>query len=260
MNNRAKLAQRIRTAQPLIGIWMQIPDPIVAATLSQTDADFLLVDGEHAPIPPHALGNILPATDLHDMPTIYRVAWNRIELIKAALDHGAAGVMIPMVNSPQEAAAAVAAAKYPPLGKRGIGAWRASNYYLEEPSYRESANRQSAVIVQIETREALESIDGIAATPGIDALYVGPADLALSLGLNPGELHPDLLAGCKKVVDAARKNGIAAGIDVALLAFAASYAEMGFSLMTYGADFGFIIDGGRAATRDMREAFKAPLG
>lgn len=257
MNNRMKLATKIRSGEPVIGIWMQIPDPMVAETLAQTGADFLLIDGEHAPIAPHALGNLLPGTDLHDMPTIYRVAWNRIELIKAALDHGATGIMVPMVNSPEEAAAAVAASKYPPAGKRGIGAWRASNYYLDEASYRKEANTQSAVILQIETREALHSIEEIAAIPGIDALYVGPGDLALSLGFNPGELHPELLAGCKRVVDAAHKNGIAAGIDVAALGFVPTYADMGFSLMTYGADFGFILDGGRAVTRDIRAAFKA---
>ena len=256
MNNRSKLAQKIRSRMPVFGIWMQIPHPTVAETLAQTGVDFLLVDGEHAPIPPHALGALLPGTDLHDMPTIYRVAWNRIELIKAALDHGVTGLMVPMVNSLAEAEDAVAAAKYPPAGKRGIGAWRASNYYMDEASYREKANSESAVILQIETRQALESVEEIAAIPGIDALYVGPGDLALSLGLQPGKLHPDLLAACTKVVEAARRNGIAAGIDVTSLDYVKTYSNLGFSLFTYGLDFGFILEGGRAVARDLRAALK----
>ncbi len=256
MNNRARLAQKIGARKPVIGIWMQIPHPMVAETLAQTGVDFLLVDGEHAPIPPHALVDILPGTELRDMPTIYRVAWNRVELIKAALDHGANGVMVPMVNSPEEAAAAVAAARYPPAGRRGMGAWRASAYYLDEASYRKRADDESAVILQIETRDAVRCVDEIAAVPGITALYIGPADLALSLGLNPGELHPELLAACEKVAGAARRNGIAAGIDVASLDFAKTYFELGFSLLTYGADFGFIVDGGRAVARDVRAAIE----
>ena len=254
MNNHSKLARKIRSRMPVIGIWMQIPHPMVAETLAQTGVDFLLVDGEHAPIPPQALAALLPGSDLHGMPAIYRVAWNRIELIKAALDHGVAGLMVPMINSTIEAKAALAAAKYPPMGTRGIGAWRASNYYLDDAAYRAAANTESIVVLQIETKEALQAVDEIAAIPGIDVLYVGPGDLALSLGLQPGELNPDLIAACTRVAKAAHANGIAAGIDVANLAYAKTYGSLGFSLFTYGADFGFIIDGGRAVARDLRDA------
>jgi 2-keto-3-deoxy-L-rhamnonate aldolase RhmA len=257
MNNRTKLAQRIRSGEPLIGPWMQIPHPMVAETLAQTGVDFLLIDGEHAPIPPDSLGLILPCTDLYDMPTIYRVRWNRTELIKGALDHGVTGLMVPMVNSREEAAAAIAASKYPPMGTRGIGAWRASNYYQDEPSYRQHANSDGIVILQIETKEAVAIVDEIAALQGLDALYIGPGDLALSLGLQPGELSSDLLAACKKVCAAARRNGIAAGIDVASLSYIKTYRDLGFSLMTYGSDFGYILDGGRAVARDVRAEFGA---
>ena len=254
MNNRSKFAQRLRAGEPLFGPWMQIPHPMVAETLAQTGVDFLLVDGEHAPIPPDTLGVILPCTDLHDMPTIYRVRWNRTELIKGALDHSVTGLMVPMVNSPEEAAAAIGAAKYPPMGTRGIGAWRASNYYQNEVAYRKDANREGIVILQIETKAAVAAVDKIAALPGLDALYVGPGDLALSLGLQPGELSSDLLAACEKVSAAARKNGIAACIDVASLDYIKTYTDLGFSLFTYGSDFGYILDGGRAVARDVRVA------
>jgi len=252
MNNRSKFAQRLRAGERLFGPWMQIPHPMVAETMAQTGVDFLLVDGEHAPIPPDSLGMILPCTDLYDMPTIYRVRWNRTELIKGALDHGVTALMVPMVNSPEEAAAAIAAAKYPPLGTRGIGAWRASNYYQNEAAYRNAANRDGILILQIETKEAVACVDRIAGLPGVDALYVGPGDLALSLGLQPGELSDALLDACKAVAGAARKNGIAACIDVASLDYIKTYTDLGFSLFTYGSDFGYILDGGRAVARDVR--------
>lgn len=254
MIDHSKLSRKIRAKDPMIGIWMQIPHPIVAETLAQTGVDFLLVDGEHAPIPPDALGAILPGLELHGMPALYRVRWNRDELIKGALDAGASGLMVPMVNSVAEARAAVAAAKYPPMGKRGIGAWRASNYYLDHAEYMAKANADIAVVLQIETREALAAIDEIAAVPGVDALYIGPGDLALSLGITPGELHPDLIAACTRVSEVCRKNKLAAGIDVASLDFVGTYHKLGFSLLTYGADFGFLIEGGQAVGRDVRAA------
>lgn len=236
---------------------MQIPHVIVAETLAQTNLDFLLVDGEHAPIPPNELLNILPATERHGMPVLYRVAWNRIELIKAALDHGANGIMVPMVNSGREAIEAVSSAKYPPAGKRGAGSWRASNYYQREAEYRKDANSSLAVVLQIETREALNNLEDIASTPGVDALFIGPGDLALSLGMEMGKLTRELLDACQAVANAAKKYGLATGIDMASIDHLPPLQKMGLSLFTYGADFGFVLAGGRAVAKDYHDAFVA---
>lgn len=245
--DRKAFAEKLRSRQTLFGIWMGIPHPMVAETLAQTGADFLLVDGEHGPIPPDSLGALLPATELHRMPVIYRVRWKTPELIKGALDHGVTGIMVPMVSSEAAAREVVSATKYPPLGTRGAGAWRASNYYLDEHDYFAVADAFTPVIVQIETREALDDIDRIAAVKGIDVLYVGPADLALSLGLTPGELHPDLLAACEKIAATAARCDLVAGIDIVSPQFVAAFAEMGFTFFTYGADVGFLVQGGRDA-------------
>ena len=255
MKKRLQLADRIRSAKPIVGPWMSIPHPIVAETLAQTGVDFLLLDGEHAPVPPYVLGSLLPSVELYELPVIYRVCANRAELIKAALDHGVAGVMVPMISSRGEAESAVAAAKYAPLGKRGVGAWRASNYYVDETAYMATANTLTSIILQIETKEAMQALDEIAAVPGVDALYVGPADLAMSMGLEhgaDGALHPTFLDACARVADAARKNGIAAGIDVASLEYVRAYRDMGFSILTYGSDFNFILSGGREAQRNLK--------
>lgn len=245
--NHFDLVTRIRSCQTTFGIWMSIPHPIVAETLAHTGADFLLVDGEHAPIPPDTLMQILPATERHGMPVIYRVQGKSPELIKGALDHGVAGVMVPMINSEAEARKAVSSAKYPPLGTRGFGAWRASSYYYDQASYLQHADNETLVLLQIESREAVANIDKISSITGVDVLYVGPADLCLSLGLRPGELHPELLAACKQVADAAKQSGVIAGIDVAVLEFVPTFRALGFTLFTYGADAGFVIEGGRAA-------------
>lgn len=256
-NLRAKFSEHLRSGRPIIGTWLQVPHPTIVEAMAQTGFDFVLVDGEHAPIPPDVLGGVLPCLELHGAPSLYRVRANNFDLIKGALDHGVSALMVPMVNSAHEAAKVVEAAKYPPQGKRGFGPWRASNFYYNEADYAASANSDTAIIVQIELRDAVQAVDDIARTPGIDALYVGPADLRLSLGL-PAGLNADLLAACKRVTDAARKNGIVAGIDVGSLDFVPKYAELGFTLMTCGVDTSYVIEGGRDLSRKAREAMKRP--
>ncbi|WP_404928077.1 HpcH/HpaI aldolase/citrate lyase family protein [Mesorhizobium sp. ORM16] len=228
---------------------------MVAEILAQTNVDFLLVDGEHSPIPPNSLLDILPATERYGMPVLYRVAWNRIELIKAALDHGANGIMVPMVNSGAEAIDAVSSAKYPPAGRRGSGAWRASNYYQRDAEYRKNANSSLAVILQIETREALNNLDDIASTPGVDALFIGPADLALSFGMKSGGLTAELLDACQAVANAAKKYGIASGIDIASIGYLPRLQQMGLSLFTHGSDADFVLQSGRAVAKDFHDVF-----
>lgn len=252
MISRTDLATRLRTGDPAIGVWMQIPHPFIAEVLAQTGFDFILLEGEHAPISPDALSTLLPPAELHGMPVMYRVRWNTVELIKGALDIGASALMVPMVNSPAEARAAVSAAKYPPLGRRGIGAMRASNYYLDDNAYQNRANAEIPVVLQIETREAVNAIDEIVATPGLDALYIGPGDLAMSFGLMPGELHPELRVACKKVIDAATKRNVPVGIDLPSMSFVEPCRDMGFRFMTHGLDAWFIIEGGRKVVADLR--------
>lgn len=256
MISRPEFAARIRSRGPTLGTWMQIPNPIVAELMAQSGFDFILLDGEHAPIPPDILHTLLPSTERHGMPVLYRVRSNNADAIKAALDSGVTGLIVPMVNSAGEAAEAVASSKYPPVGRRGNGPWRASNFYLDEASYLAAAD-QTALVLQIESRQALEAVDAIAATPGIDALYVGPADLSMSLGLPLGQLSAGLRAACKAVGDAAQRNGIAAGIDVAALDYVPAYRELGFSLMTHGLDSGYIVSGGQAFSAGLRKAYGA---
>src|SRR5262249_53734507 len=146
-------------------------------------------------------------TELHGCPVIYRVRTNSVDLIRGALDAGVTGVMVPMIETAAQGKAAVDAAKYPPLGRRGIGPWRASNYYDDYLEYVATANEKTCVILQIESKAAVDAIDTIAALPGVDVLYVGPADMAGSMGLKVGERHDELTDAIGRVASAAKKHG-----------------------------------------------------
>jgi 4-hydroxy-2-oxoheptanedioate aldolase len=251
-----EFARKLKSRQPMIGIWMQIPHPMVAETLAQSGADFILLDGEHGPVGPDQLISVLPAIERFGMPVIYRVRTNATDLIKGALDAGVSGVMVPMVNSAAEAKAARDSAKYPPLGRRGAGPWRASNYYLEEAAYMAQSNDSVPLVLQIETKEAVSDLEKIAALPGIAALFVGPYDLCMSMGLQPGKLHKELVSIYERLGALATKHGLALAIDVPSLEYAKTYRELGFTLMTHGLDMQFLIDGSRQVAQAFKGVFK----
>jgi 2-keto-3-deoxy-L-rhamnonate aldolase RhmA len=255
MKIAADLRARIRSGQPVVGTWLTIPHYMAAETVAQGEFDFVLLDGEHGPAHPDLIGGLLPVTDLRGAPVIYRVRSNKEDLIKASLDAGVAGIMVPFVNSKGEAERAVQAAKYPPAGHRGFGPWRPSNYYYEAARYLAEANESTSLILQIESADAVRAAGEIAALPSVDVLFVGPADLAGSLGLTVGQPHPDLTAAIKKVASAAKGAGKVLGIDIGSLDAVATYREMGFSFFTYGIDTSYLVDGARAASRAIRERF-----
>jgi 4-hydroxy-2-oxoheptanedioate aldolase len=242
------LRAKIAAGKRITGTWVQIPDIAVVEILAQAGFDYLLIDGEHGPTPPAALPPLALAAERHGCPIVYRVQANRGDLIKAALDVGVDGLMVPMVETPAEAATIVEAAKYPPMGRRGFGPWRASNYYLDLPAYADVANDRIAIIPQIESALAVENAAAIAAVPGIDALFIGPADLCGSLGVPVGAIEPKLIAALEKVVAVGRKTDCAVGIDCVSLEKLQLFAKMGFTLFTYGSDFGYLADGGKAAS------------
>jgi 4-hydroxy-2-oxoheptanedioate aldolase len=247
------LKAKLESGGIVVGTWMTIPHMMVAEILSQSGFDFLLLDGEHAPVTVDMVGSLLAATDLFGTPVIYRVRSNSDDLIKAALDAGAAGIMVPMVNSVSDAERAVAAAKYPPLGRRGIGPWRASNYYSDFLDCVAQANSATSLVLQIESSAAVEAINEIAAVQSVDVLYVGPADLAASMGLPIGELHPDLMKAFNKVATAARSHNKIAAIDVVSIDYARQFAELGFSVFTFGLDTSYLMDGAQAAAAQFRQ-------
>lgn len=208
------LKGRLRKKELTIGSWITLASPEVAEIMSTCDFDWLTVDMEHSAITLPQAQHLIRIIQLNGIAALVRVGENSPALIKRVMDLGADGVIIPMVNSPQDAKKAVAAVKYPPLGNRGVGLARAQGYGLEFEKYKDWVKEESVVIVQIEHIKAVDNLEDILKVKGVDGFIVGPYDLSASLGL-PGEFkHPNVLRALDKVEAIVRKGNIVSGFHV----------------------------------------------
>jgi 4-hydroxy-2-oxoheptanedioate aldolase len=249
-----RLKARWRAGEAVVGAWLSIPDAVVAEAVAGSGFDYCCVDMQHGLADYPAMVQMLQAISTTECTPIVRVPWNEPGIIGRVLDAGAMGVVIPMVNSPAEARAAVAACRYHPDGARSFGPLRASLY--GGPDYFQHANREVACIPMIETRDAIGCLEQILEVSGIDAVYVGPADLAVTYGLPPGVDNPDpaYQEALAKVVAGCRAQAIAPGIHSSG-AVAATRLAQGFQMVTASADFGAVVSGVR---RDLGQARGAP--
>lgn len=218
-----------------LGAWMMLREPLAAEVAALAGYDYVCVDLQHGSADDAAAISMIQAVARTGATPLVRVAFNEPWLIGRALDAGAMGVIVPMVNSAEEAAAAVAACRYAPEGTRSIGPVIPGNRH--GGTYVTMANRAIACIVMIETVAALESIEAIVSVPGVDAVYIGPADLSMSLGLrpaadNPGEPFDNALAA---VVAACNRHGVVPGVH-ASAALAEKRSAAGFRMITVGFD------------------------
>lgn len=239
-----------RAGAGTIGGWLSIGNAYTAETMSSLGFDWLCVDMQHGLLSYHDLAAMLPAISTRETTPLVRVPWNEPYEIMRALDAGAYGVIVPMVNNAEEAARAVAACRYPPDGMRSFGPIRAALYAGR--GYVKEANGQIACIAMVETAEGIENLDEIARTPGLDAIYIGPADLAFALGLAPGQDdHPKHVETVAAILAACRRHGIAAGMHTGSLERTRQYLRQGFNLVALGSDGGFLA---RAAAADLAAA------
>jgi 4-hydroxy-2-oxoheptanedioate aldolase len=217
------------------GAWLSIPSSVSAEVVARLGFDYVCIDLQHGLAGPESAVAMLQAISLGTSSPVVRVPWNEPGIIGRMLDAGAMSIIVPMVNSPAEARAAVAACRYAPAGARSFGPARA--FLQEGPGYFANANAEVACIPMIETVQALEQLDAILDVPGIDAVYVGPADLSVTLGLPPGnnDREPRFVAALEKVVAGCRARGIVPGIH-ASAALAARRREMGFQMITVSGD------------------------
>src|SRR3712207_1037607 len=209
------------------GLWMTVPGSVGAEVLAEAGADYVCVDQQHGAIDYDAMVPMLQAIRAGGAVPITRVLSNDPFLIMKALDAGAWAVIVPLVGNAGDAARAVSACRYPPRGVRSFGPVRAATVIGSRDP--EDLGGEVLCLVMVETREALERVDEIAATPGVDGIYIGPSDLALSLGLPPTlEVREDEHAeAIERVRDACATNGIAAGIHAPSGAWAKRYIEAG---------------------------------
>ncbi len=252
----------LKEGKPVVGATITVPSADVAAQAARMGFDFLWIEMEHSAITLESARNMILATrGLPGIPFI-RVPFNEIWLAKRALDIGAMGVIFPFTSTPELAKAAVEACKYPPAGKRGSGPGLAALRWPAPEGYADFADRNAMVVIIIEEKRAVEQIDQIAAVPGIDVVFIGVNDLSYSYGLRGRQDNPELQAGIRKVVEAAKKNNLPVGRpggagDIPRL------MKEGFSLFQASSELGLMAAGARpileAAGKKAPDAKDRPL-
>ncbi len=237
-----------RDGKVTYGGWLSIASSFSAEVMAHQGFDYVCVDMQHGVIDYQAAVTMLQAISTTSAIPFVRVPWNEPGIIGKVLDAGAYGVIIPLVNSRAQAEAAVGACRYAPEGYRSYGPVRAA--YYAGADYASHANAEIACIPMIETATALAQLDEILAAPGIDAVYVGPADLSLTLGLPPRMDHDDesFQQARLRIAEACRGRGIVAGIH-ASASLAPKHVEAGYQMITISSDLGSMAG---AAAQDLR--------
>lgn len=219
----------LKEGKPVIGITITAASPEIAAQSASMGFDFLWIEMEHSPITLETARNMILATrGLKAIPFI-RVPVNELWTAKRALDSGALGVVFPFTSTPELARQAVASAKYPPHGRRGSGPALATFRWPAPEGYADFADKNAMVIVIVEEASAVDKIEEIAATPGIDVLFVGANDLSYSLGLRGNQDHPKHREALRKIIDAAKKHNLPVGRPVANAAQIQEGIKQGFT-------------------------------
>jgi 2-dehydro-3-deoxyglucarate aldolase len=231
--------ERLQRGEAFIGAFICLPVPESAEIFAELGFDWLILDTEHGPYDISTAQHMLQAVGGR-CPCVVRVPSTEEVWIKKALDIGADGVLVPLVNTPETAARAAAACRYAPEGVRGMGGARAHRYGLGFSEYVARANRSIVTIIQAEHIAAVENIDAILRVPGIDAVFIGPYDLSASMG-KPGRLQdPEVLAAVRTVRDAVLAAGLPLGIYCAEAAAARDYIRQGFTLIGLSTDLNFL--------------------
>lgn len=251
----SKTKDRIHKGQPVLGGWTLTGHPAVAEIMAGEGFDFLGVDLEHTPISLEAFYHVALAAKGTDCDVLARLPSCDAVLAKQVLDLGAAGIIVPSVNTPAEAAQSVAMAKFPPAGIRGASLCRATGFGSRFSEYFQAHNDEVLVVVMLEHITAVQNADAILATPGLDAVLIGPYDLSASMGLAGQLQHPDVLAAQETILDACRRRKVAAGIHVVPVdaGEVRRRIQQGFRFIACGIDTLFVREGCRTMLK-AREA------
>ncbi|OGQ05100.1 MAG: 2,4-dihydroxyhept-2-ene-1,7-dioic acid aldolase [Deltaproteobacteria bacterium RIFCSPLOWO2_01_44_7] len=208
------LKQKIKNREVTIGSWITIGDPCIAEIMVKAGFDWLTVDMEHSAITLSEAQRLIQVIELGGKTPFVRVDHNDANIIKRVMDAGAHGIIVPMVNTKEDALAAVSAVQYPPKGKRGVGLGRAQGYGVAFEKYKKWVDTESIVIVQVEHIQAVQNLEAILSVEGIDGFLVGPYDLSASLGV-PGEFeHPEMIKALNKIKVVSKKLNAVSGIHV----------------------------------------------
>ena len=246
--------KRVLAREWLCGTFLNLGSPITVEIAGLAGFDWLLIDHEHGPGGEDTMLHQLQAASATPAFPVVRIALNEVPRFKRALDMGAFGVMVPYVNTADEARAAVRAMRYPPHGIRGVAKInRGAGFGGDFEEYYLHSHERLLTVIQIETPEAVANIDAIAAVDGADVLFVGPTDLSYNMGIRDQLESPQFVATLQKVSDAAKQHGKAAGILVHNAALVPKCRDLGYTFVALGSDGG----GVRTALLGFVQALKA---
>ncbi len=242
---RNPVKQKLAAGEIVTGVTLTVNSIEVAAQAAALGFDFLWIEMEHSPITLETLRNIVHATRALPAMTFARVPVNELWTAKRVLDAGVSGVIFPFSSTPELVQQAASACRYPPRGRRGSGANLATFTWPDGERYHDSADDNIMVITIVEEARAVDRIDEIAATPGVDALFIGTSDLSFSLGLRGDQNHPKLLEAIAKVVEAGRRHGKILGRPGINPEKIEEFQQQGFLLFQGPTDIGFLAAGAK---------------
>lgn len=246
---------RLQSGEAQIGLWLGLADPYCAELAANAGFDWLLIDGEHAPNDLRGMLGQLQAVAPYPSHPVIRPVIGDTALIKQVLDIGVQTLLVPMVESAEQARELVRAIHYPPNGVRGVGSALArASRWNSIPGYLDKADEQMCLLVQIENQEGLANLDAIAAVEGVDGVFIGPADLSASMGFrgNPG--HPDVQVAIEDAIARIQKAGKAAGILSADQKLARRYIELGAAFVAVGVDTTVLMRGLQTLAATFKDA------
>jgi 2-keto-3-deoxy-L-rhamnonate aldolase RhmA len=256
----SKIQEKLRRGEVSLGSWISMGHVSSAEILASAGFEWIVIDTEHTAIDVSEVLRLIMAIEGRGCIPLVRLAWNDPIQAKAVLDSGAAGILVPMVNSKAEAELAVKSIKYPPLGIRGVGLARAQGYGQTFKEYVEAANRDTLLLLQIEHIDAVNNIEEILSVEGVDGTYIGPYDLSMSMGL-PGQIHhPEVRAAMDRVLKATIEKGLAPGIHLVHPSDAESkihdFTKVGYTFITIASDILFLGDSAKLAFKTCSLAVK----
>jgi 2-keto-3-deoxy-L-rhamnonate aldolase RhmA len=237
---------------PPVGTWVMSASPLVIEAIGCAGFDWGVIDMEHAPLDMMGVVHMLQAVAGTKMLPVVRLPWNDTVVVKRVLDAGAATLMFPMVQTAAEAERAVAATRYAPDGVRGVAGMSRGSRFGTTPHYLKTANQHVGVIVQLESPEALQRLDAIAAVKGVDALFIGPADLSAAMGHLGEPHHPAVLDLMAQAAQRCKTLGIPVGTIGETPELVAQYRAAGFDFVAIASDLGLMMRGARLAIAALR--------
>lgn len=248
---RVSFASRLRNNERLIGTLLSLNSAELAEIMVKVGYDWLFIDAEHGAFSPQDTQAMLQSAG--NCPCVIRIPSQEETWIKKSLDMGSAGIIVPQVNTAEEAEQIIRWAKYAPSGTRGVGIGRAHSYGMEFEDYLKHANDSTAVIIQAETPAALENIDSITDVKGIDAILIGPYDLSTALG-KPGQLDdPVVVDAFETIRKCCQSKGISLGYFGITADAVRPYMDNGFNLIAIGVDTLFVTHGAQEMLNALRE-------